>query len=61
MDEEGTCMFSIIPRWDNALHVCAMVGQEFVLNRLGWDEYDEVCRCMKGSRLVVDLSGMEFD
>ena len=60
LDSEGDYMFSIMPRRDNALYVCAMAGQDFVLNTLGWEEYDEVCRRMRGVRIIVDLSGIDF-
>ena len=65
-DVDGDTLFDILPYaangtpYDSGEGVCREVGQWFVLNVLGWDEYDEICRRMRGSSIRVDLSGIDL-
>ena len=65
-DMDGFCLFDILPYaangtpMDGGEGVCREVGQWFVLNELGWDEYDEVCRRMRGSSIRIDMSGIDL-
>jgi len=64
-DINGNPLFDILPYagngtpYDGAEGMCRAAGQYFVLN-LGWDEYDQVCRRMRGSTIRVDLSGIDL-
>ena len=65
-DMDGDLMFDIIPYaangtpMDGGEGVCREAGQWFVLNVLGWAEYDQICGCMKGTSIHVDLSGIDL-
>jgi len=65
-DIDGDYLFDIQPfagdgtPMDSVHALCGAVGQCFVLNELGWDEYDQVCRRMRGSTIHVDLSGIDL-
>ncbi|KKM74560.1 hypothetical protein LCGC14_1399190 [marine sediment metagenome] len=65
-DMDGDTMFDIIPYaadgtpYDSGEGVCREAGQWFVLNKLGWAEYNEICGRMKGSSIRIDLSGIDL-
>ncbi len=65
-DTDGDTLFEIIPYaadgtpYDGGEGVCREAGQWFVLNKLGWAEYDEICGRMRGSSIRVDLSGIDL-
>ena len=65
-DMDGDLMFDTIPYaadgtpMDGGEGVCRQAGIWFVLNKLGWAEYDQVCRRMRGSTIRVDLLGIDL-
>ena len=65
-DMDGDPIFDILPYaydgtpYDGGEGVCREAGQWFVLNVLGWAEYDEICGRMKGSTIRIDLSGIDL-
>ncbi|KKN47207.1 hypothetical protein LCGC14_0665480 [marine sediment metagenome] len=65
-DMEGNNLFDILPYaadgtpMDGGEGVCRAAGQAFVLDELGWTEYDEIQRRMTGTTIRVDLSGIDL-
>ncbi len=65
-DGDGDYLFDIQPfagdgsPMDSVYALCGKVGQCFVLNVLGWDEYDQVRRRIRGSSIHIDLSGIDL-